>query len=208
MLVMIVVVVVVVVAAEVVMAVSVVVVMVIMVVLSVNVAEYSPTRRPPLPSWGCVLCWGEISLSGGGGGWKPNAGVVPLFFGGGGGPLPLSTGLPCFQCDAWASPMSRTCLGAVHGSNPLVLSPKHCVSRKGGGLFEFQTPPPGPPKFSNPSFSNLRIWGKGSAPMAPKFFFSAFPEGVFFSPCVYTQNTQNFVENSKMFEKHRKVFDP
>ena len=77
---------------------------------------------------------------------------------------------------------------------------------KGGGLFEFQTPP----KFSNPSFSNLRFWGKGLAPKAPKIFFLPFLRGYifFFTLCVHTQNAQNFVENSKMFEKHRKFFDP
>ena len=65
--------------------------------------------------------------------------------------------------------------------------------------------PPDPPKFSNPSFSNLGFWGKGSAPKAPNFFFFALPEGVFvfFTLCVYTQTTQNFVEKSKMFEKHK-----
>ena len=85
-----------------------------------------------------------------------------------------------------------------------------CAQDKGGGLFEFQTPPPlqNPPKFSNPSFSNLRFWGKESAPKAPNFFFT-LPEGVyFFTLCFYTQNIQNFVDNSKMFEKHRKFLAP
>ena len=37
-----------------------------------------------------------------------------------------------------------------------------CCATKGGGLFEFQTPPPppDPPKFSNPSFSNFEILGE------------------------------------------------
>ena len=62
-----------------------------------------------------------------------------------------------------------------------------------------------PPKFSNSSFSNLRFWGKGSAPKTPKIFFLPFLRGYFFfTLCVYTQNTQNLMENSKMFEKHRK----
>ena len=59
---------------------------------------------------------------------------------------------------------------------------------------------------STPSFSNLSFWGKGSAPKAP--IFSPFLRGNFFTLCVYAQNTQNLVENSKMFEKHRKFFDP
>ena len=43
---------------------------------------------------------------------------------------------------------------------------------KGGGLFKFPTPPPPTlPKFANPSFSNLRFWGKGWAPKAPKILF-------------------------------------
>ena len=73
-------------------------------------------------------------------------------------------------------------------------------------------PPPSPlqtpPKFSNPSFPNLRFWGKGLAPKAPKIFLFPFLRGFFFTRCVYTQNTQNFVENSKMFEKHRKFLTP
>ena len=75
------------------------------------------------------------------------------------------------------------------------------------------TPPPSPPdhpKFLNLSFSNLRFWGKGLAPKAPNFFFFCPAEGVFFflTLCVYTQNAQNFVESSKMFEKHRKNLTP
>ena len=39
--------------------------------------------------------------------------------------------------------------------------------------------------------------------------FLPFLRGYFFlTLCVYTQNTQNFVEKSKMFEKHRKNLDP
>ena len=30
---------------------------------------------------------------------------------------------------------------------------------------------------------------------------------IFCNPCVYTPSTQNFVENSKMGEKRRKIFD-
>ena len=61
------------------------------------------------------------------------------------------------------------------------VGPKCCICTKGGGLFEFQTPS----KFSNPSFSNLRFWGKGLARKAPKFFFFALPEGgVFVLPYV------------------------
>ena len=68
--------------------------------------------------------------------------------------------------------------------------------------------PPDPPKFSNPSFTKLRFWGKVLAPKALNFFFWP-PDGVFFFTLrVYTQNTQNLVESSQMGEKHTKKFDP
>ena len=43
---------------------------------------------------------------------------------------------------------------------------------------------------------------------APEILFYAYGRGKFFclNLCVYTQNTQNFVENSKMDEKHKKGF--
>ena len=45
-------------------------------------------------------------------------------------------------------------------------------------------------------------------PKAQKKFFCP-PEGAFFFTLwVYTPNTQNFVENSKMGEKHRNNVDP
>ena len=55
---------------------------------------------------------------------------------------------------------------------------------QGGRPVRIPDPPPPPPlqtlpKFSNPSFSNLRFWGKESAPKVPKFFF-ALHEGVYF----------------------------
>ena len=78
----------------------------------------------------------------------------------------------------------------------------HFFHSKVGGLFEFQTPPPpDPPKVLEPVFLQFEILGE---------IFFAPPEGVFFlfTLCVYSQNTQNFVENSKMFEEHRKFFDP
>ena len=57
---------------------------------------------------------------------------------------------------------------------------------RGGGLFKFQAPTPPspsrPPNFANPSFSNLRFWGKVSVPKAPKIFL-CLPQGVFcFNP--------------------------
>ena len=33
------------------------------------------------------------------------------------------------------------------------------------------TPPPDPPKFWNPSFSNVRFWGKSAGTKGPEFFF-------------------------------------
>ena len=67
-------------------------------------------------------------------------------------------------------------------------------------------PPPDPPKIFQPVFLQFEILGERVGPKAPKFFLPFLR--VFSTLCVYTQNTQNFVENSKMFEKHRKIFDP
>ena len=46
------------------------------------------------------------------------------------------------------------------------------------------------------------------APEAPEILFLAYGRGKFLclTLCVYTQNTQNFVDNSKMDEKHKKGF--
>ena len=70
---------------------------------------------------------------------------------------------------------------------------------KGGGVFELHPPPPSPsrppPKFLNPSFSNLRFWEKGSEAAEsppPHPFLRGY---IFFTLCVYTRNTQDFVEN-------------
>ena len=89
-------------------------------------------------------------------------------------------------------------------------SKARCRSIKGVGLFEFQTPPlPDPPKVFDPVYLQFEIVGERAGAKGAEFFFFCTSEGVFFfTLCVYTQNTQNFVENSKMFEKHRKVFDP
>ena len=43
-----------------------------------------------------------------------------------------------------------------------------------------KAPPPRNPKFLNPSFSNLRFWGKLLALQAPDFFFLASQGGIFF----------------------------
>ena len=84
----------------------------------------------------------------------------------------------------------------------------------GAACSNSRTSPPPSPLQTPQSFRArlspiLRFWGKGLVPKAPKIFF-ALPEGVFFfyPMCVYTKNTQNFAEKSKMFEKHRKIFDP
>ena len=60
-----------------------------------------------------------------------------------------------------------------------------CKSTKGGGLFEKLPPPPDPPKFSNPSFSNLRFRGKVLAPKAPEKYFFCLLKGIsFLALCV------------------------
>ena len=65
-----------------------------------------------------------------------------------------------------------------------VVSANSYQSFEGGGPFEFPTPtphpPPDPPKFLNPSFSNLRFWGKGSVPKKNLPFL----RGYFFLPYV------------------------
>jgi hypothetical protein len=59
------------------------------------------------------------------------------------------------------------------------------VQAEGGSLFEFE-----------PIFLQLEILGEsGGAKGAENYFFTL-------TRCVYTQTTQNFVENSKMGEKH------
>ena len=49
---------------------------------------------------------------------------------------------------------------------------------RGAAFSNSGTPPPDPPKFSNPALCNLRFWGKLLAPEAPEvFFFFWLPEG-------------------------------
>ena len=65
-------------------------------------------------------------------------------------------------------------------------------------------PAPDPPKFLNPSFSNMRFRGKMLAPKKIGLLKGYFC----FIQCVYTQNIQSLVENSKMGEKHKKKLTP
>ena len=63
-----------------------------------------------------------------------------------------------------------------------------------------------PPKVLEPVFLQFEILGTGSAPKAPKSFLGPSLGGIMFlTLCVHTQNSQNFVENSKMFEKHTRL---
>ena len=92
----------------------------------------------------------------------------------------------------------------------LTVSSLFCASRPSIGVrLTSACREPGGGNLPNSSFSNVRFWGKVLAPKAPNFFFGP-PEWeiFFFTPCVYTQYTKNFVENSKMGEKHQKKFDP
>ena len=70
-------------------------------------------------------------------------------------------------------------------------------------------PPDPPPKVFEPVFLQFEILGERVGAKGAETFFPLL-RGCFFFPtlCVYTQNTQNLVENSTMFEKHRKFFDP
>ena len=78
-----------------------------------------------------------------------------------------------------------------------------------------QPPPPPlpplqtPPKVFEPVFLQFEVLGERVGAKGAEIFFLPFLRGyIFFTLCVCPQNTQNFVENSKMFEKHRKFFDP
>ena len=87
---------------------------------------------------------------------------------------------------------------ATHGRDPV-----GSVCIKGGGLFEFQTPPPSPPpppdppKVLEPVLLQFEILGERVG--AEIFFFLPFLRGYifFFTPSVFSQNTQNFVENDQ-----------
>ena len=67
-----------------------------------------------------------------------------------------------------------------------------------------QAPPPPPYRPQNGCTEQWVLW----APAALEILFQAYGRGKFFclTVCVYTQSTQNFVENSKMDEKHKKGF--
>ena len=67
------------------------------------------------------------------------------------------------------------------------------------------SPPPNPPKVFKPVFLQFEILEER---LGVENLFFPFLRGFFFTLCVYTQNTRNFVENSKMFEKDRNIFDP
>ena len=85
-----------------------------------------------------------------------------------------------------------------------------CSSTSGAARSNSRPPPPSPdpPKVFEPVFLHFEILGERVGAKGAENFL-ALPEGVFFfTRCVYTQNAQNFAENSKMFEKHRKFFDP
>ena len=85
----------------------------------------------------------------------------------------------------------------------------HALERGWGVVCSnFNPPPPDPPNAFHPRFPILSFLGEGSAPQAPKIYFPFVSAYFFFTLCFYTQNTQNFVENSTMFEKYRRFFDP
>ena len=75
---------------------------------------------------------------------------------------------------------------------------------KGGGLFEFQTPPP--PKFLNLSFSNLRFCEKVLAPKVPIFF--DLLRGYFFYPMCLHAKYQEFCGEIQNGRKTQKKIPP
>ena len=67
-------------------------------------------------------------------------------------------------------------------------------------------PPPDPPKVFESVFLQFEILGERVGAKGAEILFLPFLRRCFFFiRCVYTQSTQTFVENSKMFEKHRKT---
>ena len=141
--------------------------------------------------------------------------------------------LPCFRCPRGCAVFSPSlalpsldsamgCQGASHNScvpgyrlhrlTPSIHPSLPHRGGKGGGLFEFQPPPPPlqtPPKFSNPSFSNLRFVRKGSAPKAPKFFFP-FLRGyfLFYPTCLYPKYSEFGGKFKKVRKTQKFFFDP
>ena len=88
---------------------------------------------------------------------------------------------------------------------------------EGGGLSEFHPPPLPPPlldrpKFSNPSFSELRFWGKVLAPKAPNFFFFGLLRGYFSSnpTCLYPKYSEfgGEFKNGQKTQKHKIIVTP
>ena len=72
------------------------------------------------------------------------------------------------------------------------------------GMLLVRTRPKGPSPLYRPQNGCTEQW----VLCAPEILFLAYGRGKFFclTLCVFTQNTQNFVENSKMDEKHKKGF--
>ena len=98
----------------------------------------------------------------------------------------------CVCTALWVSGLTRClpCTGPTRGwfsrerahGGPCVVE----CSCQGGWPVRIPDPPPPlhtPPKFSNPSFSNLRFWGKGSAPKALKIFLCPSRGRIFFFFC-------------------------
>ena len=86
------------------------------------------------------------------------------------------------------------------------------TTAKGGGLVESRhpTPPPPsrPPKVLEPVFLKFENSGETSGATRAGNFFGGLPEGkkLFFTLCVCTQNTKNFVENAKLVENQKNNF--
>ena len=159
---------------------------------------------------------------------RPGAEAAPLYLRGGGGLLTKGAGSPSCASVAVSGSFDagmgegaggggglgmpcQVCRGrqGVRGGRKNMDQGRHL--RKGGGLFKSRhpiPPPPNAPKVLEPGVLQFEILGETVGAKGARILFFWLLEGGNFSLYVYTQNTQNFVENSKMGEKHRKIFDP
>ena len=83
---------------------------------------------------------------------------------------------------------------------------------QGGRPGRIQTPnpppPSRPPKVLEPVFLKFENLGETAGATRAGNFFGGLPEGkkLFFTLCVCTQNTKNFVENAKLVENQKNNF--
>ena len=123
--------------------------------------------------------------------------------------------------------VNQVARGCSRGTSPRVNQISHCswdvqdssigtpvpgANSRGAACLNTRPPPPLQPSpiVLEPVFLHFEILGERVGANGAEFFFFALREGAFFvfTLCVCTQNIQNFVEEPKMFETHREIFDP